>query len=113
MANEQNLRPQAHKLTLEEQIAGGKASGEARRQKATMLHTLEMLLDETNNKSGKTYRELSTLGLIKGAINGNAQNYRLMLELLGELKEIEENRQEKEITKVDELLNKITDEAYK
>ena len=36
-----------------------------------------------------------------------------MLEMLGELKEIEENRQEKEITKVEELLTKITDEAYK
>ena len=40
---------------------GGIASGIARRNKATMLSTLEKLLDETNNKSGKTYRELATL----------------------------------------------------
>lgn len=113
MAREDNLIPGGHKLTLDEQKAGGKASGEARRQKATMLQTLEMLLEETNNKSGKTYRELATLGLIKGAINGNANNYRTMLEVLGELKQIEDDRKEREITKVEELLNKITDEASK
>ena len=102
-----------HDLTAEDQRAGGIASGEARRRKATMLQTLEMLLESTNTKTGKTYRELATLGLINGAVKGNAQNYRTMLELLGELKDIEEDRKEKEITKVEELLAKITDEAYK
>ena len=86
MANIENLIPGQHKLTLEEQSAGGKASGEARREKATMKKTLEMLLDEKNNK-GKTYRDLTTLGLIKGAIDGKAENYKVMLALLGELEE--------------------------
>lgn len=63
---------------------GGIASGKARQEKATMKKTLEMLLNEKNNK-GKTYRELTTLGLIKGAINGNASNYRTIVEMLGEL----------------------------
>jgi hypothetical protein len=67
---------------------GGIRSGEVRREKATMKATLEMLLNETN-KNGKTYRELATLGLLKGAINGNAQNYRTILETLGELLETE------------------------
>ena len=84
VANEQNLRPGEYKLTLEEQKKGGIASGQARRKKATMKKTLEMLLDEKNNK-GKTYRELATLGLLKGAVNGNASNYRTILETLGEL----------------------------
>lgn len=65
---------------------GGIASGEARREKATMKKTLEMLLDEKNNK-GKTYRELATLGLIKGAIDGKADNYKTIVTLLGELQE--------------------------
>lgn len=65
---------------------GGIKSGEVRREKATMRKTLEMLLNEKNNK-GKTYRELSTLGLIKGAIDGKAENYKTMLALLGELEE--------------------------
>ena len=84
VANEQNLRPGEYKLTLEEQKKGGIASGQARREKATMRKTLEMLLDEKNSK-GKTYKELATLGLLKGAINGNSSNYRTILETLGEL----------------------------
>ena len=113
MANKNdNLIPEAHKLTLEEQSAGGIASGIARREKATMKATLEMLLNETN-KNGKTYKELATLGLIKGAINGNAQNYRTILETLGELKQIEEDTRQRELSKVEELLAKIQEEANK
>lgn len=84
MANIQNLRPGEYKLSQEEAKKGGINSGIARREKATMKATLEMLL-ETTNKSGKTYKELATLGLLKGAINGNASNYRTILETLGEL----------------------------
>ena len=65
---------------------GGIRSGEVRREKATMKKTLEMLLDEKNNK-GITYRELTTLGLIKGAAQGKADNYKTILQLLGELEE--------------------------
>ena len=89
MANkgQENLIP-LNKRTKEEQreIArqGGIASGKVRQEKAIMKATLEMLLEE-RNKSGKTYKELATLGLIKGAIKGNAQNYRTILEVLGEL----------------------------
>lgn len=85
----QNLILSGHKLTLEEQRAGGIASGKARREKKLMKKTLELLLDE-KSKGGKTYRELATLGLIKGAINGNAQNYKTILETLGELKVADE-----------------------
>lgn len=85
--NQENLIP-LNERTKEEQrqiaTMGGIASGKARQEKATMKKTLEMLLNEKNNK-GKTYRELSTLGLIKGAINGNASNYRTIVEVLGEL----------------------------
>lgn len=85
MANIENLRPSEYKLSQEEAKRGGIRSGEVRREKATMKKTLEMLLNETNKKSGKTYKELSTLGLIKGAVNGKAENYKLIIELLGEL----------------------------
>lgn len=83
MANEENLKPGEYKLTLEEQKKGGIASGKARKEKATMKKALEMLLDEKSNK-GLTYREMATLGLIKGAVKGNAQNYKLILDMLGE-----------------------------
>lgn len=82
MANKNdNLIPQAHKLTLEEQSAGGIASGIARREKATMLQTLEQCLNAKNNK-GQTYKELATLGLIKGAINGSSKNYEIIQQMM-------------------------------
>lgn len=93
MANQQNLVPNFERTPSERQeIArkGGIASGKARQEKATMKKALEMLLDEKNKKSGKTYRELATLGLIQGAIKGKSDNYRLILELMGELKQKEE-----------------------
>lgn len=68
---------------------GGIASGKARREKATMKKALEMLLDETNKK-GQSYRDLATLGLIKGAIDGKAENYKVIVQLLGELEETKE-----------------------
>ena len=63
---------------------GGIASGEAKRKKATMLAVLEKVLDEKNSK-GLTYREQVTLGLIKGAMKGNSQNYKAIIEMLGEV----------------------------
>ena len=86
MANEQNLKVPTSEEAREYGRRGGIASGEARREKATMKKTLEMLLNEKNNK-GKTYRELTTLGLIKGAVDGKAENYKTIVQLLGELQE--------------------------
>lgn len=104
MANKNdNLIPQAHELTVEEASRGGIRSGEVRREKATMKATLEMLLNE-KNKKGQTYRELTTLGLIKGAINGNAQNYRAILEVLGELEDKKERTPIEDLTPLAELL---------
>lgn len=113
MANEQNLISLATRSERErKEIArmGQKASTEAKREKATMKATLEMLLNETS-KNGKTYKELATLGLLKGAINGNAHNYRTIVEVLGELNQLQEDRQQQQLTKVEELLNKIEKEA--
>lgn len=90
MANNENLIPmneRSEKEVRELGRKGGIASGETRKEKATMKKTLEMLLDEKSNKLGKTYKELTTLGLIKGAVNGKAENYRLIIELLGELQD--------------------------
>ena len=113
MANEKNLQPSKYKLSQEEAKKGGIASGKARRKKATMKKTLERMLDETYKNSGLTYREMATLGLIKGAVKGNAQNYKTILETMGELKALEIDLRTKELTKVEELLNKIEDEAKK
>lgn len=89
MAKEDNLKPGEYKFTKEDHIKGGIKSGESKRRRKELKETLEMLLEETNEK-GRSYKELSTLGLIKGAIDGKAENYKLMLAMLGELEEKEE-----------------------
>lgn len=96
MAGLDNLIPMNERSKEEvREIArkGGINSGIARREKATMKKTLEMLLDTRPNieanKEGKTFRELATSGLILGACEGKAENYKVMLQLLGELQETE------------------------
>jgi hypothetical protein len=90
MANEQNLKPvRNEKEARELGRKGGIASGEARRQKATMRETLRMMLEDIpkddDNKLGLTNKQLATLGLIVGARQGNATNYKTILETIGEL----------------------------
>ena len=91
---EENLIPFTERTEEEQrEIArqGGIASGIARRQKATMLQTLEQCLNATN-KNGQTYKELATLGLIKGAVNGSGKNYEIIQQLM-ERKEKKEEEQ--------------------
>lgn len=86
---QENLIPMSQRSKDEvREIArrGGIASGETRREKATFKKQLEMLLEEKND-SGETFRELITLGQIKGAIDGKAENFKLILQVLGELQE--------------------------
>ena len=71
---------------IESARKAGIASGEARRKKATMLSVLENMLDEVpeceSNDKGLSNRELATLGLIKGAEQGNAKNYEIIQQLM-------------------------------
>lgn len=92
--NLENLKPCEHKFTREDCVAGGKASVEARRKKKTMLATLEKLLDEVpqsaKNPNNLSYREMATLGLIKGAVNGSSKNYEVINNLISEKEKQEE-----------------------
>lgn len=89
---QENLIPMSERSKDEvRQIAskGGVNSGIARRQKATMKETLKQMLEEVADIEGNdnklTYRQLATLGLIKGSIQGKADNYKTILEAIGEL----------------------------
>ena len=92
MAKEDIVKYQFNNRTAEEQheiaVAGGKASGEARRENATMKKRLQMLLNSTNGQ-GKQYAELIELGLIANAIDknkgGNPRAYELIARMLGEI----------------------------
>lgn len=104
MAGTDNLIPMSERTKDEvREIArkGGINSGIARREKATLRKTLEQLLDTVpkseSNPEGKTFRELTTEGLMIGAINGKAENYKIMAQMLGEMEE-EQNTETPSVT---------------
>lgn len=93
MAKEDNLIP-FNKRTEEEQrqiaIMGGKASGKTRQlKKSFKLALMELLEEEVKDKNGvptgKTYQDFINIGIVKGAMKGNAINYKTILETIGEL----------------------------
>ena len=111
MANEQNLINLAKRTQRERQeIArmGQKASVKVQNEKRTMRKTLEMMLEETSKK-GIPYKDLVTLGLITGAVKGNAQNYKTIVEMVGELQPSNEEKPMLKIEIIDNE-NKIKEE---
>lgn len=104
VAKEDIVKYQFNNRTPEEQheiaVSGGIASGEARREKATMKKRLEELLNSTNGK-GQLYGDLVHLGLIANAINknkgGNPEAYKTIAKLLGEMDNIDNVRETPDI----------------
>jgi hypothetical protein len=76
MANEQNLIPGGHKLTQEEQSKGGKASGEARRNKKLLRDCIDYLLEREDK---------ATIGVDGSPMSGAEQlAYNLFIKALTE-----------------------------
>lgn len=102
MANEQNLVPQAHKLTVEEQSKGGKKSGEVRRQRKTLAQIGDMIggLDIKSPKNRAILRDagitdedmINDVGMMfrlnLKAQTGDAKAIELLSKLRGQFKEI-------------------------
>ena len=63
MANEKNLIPQAHKLTVEEASKGGQNSGKSRREKKTIQKILADLLDSEIKDSPQFAKLASKMGV--------------------------------------------------
>lgn len=89
MPNEHNLIPQAHVLTVDEASKGGKASGQARRERKTMREALMLLLSEPlKGKDGqatdKTTQDAIIAGLVKRAIAGDTRAFGMIRDTIGE-----------------------------
>lgn len=92
MAKEDNLIP-FNKMSQckRSEIArkGAIASNKVQKEKKTFKMALKELLQEEVMKdgkpTGKTYQDLVNIGLVKGAMKGNAINYKTILETIGEL----------------------------
>ena len=96
MANIENLKPGEYKLSQEEAKKGGIASGETRRQKATFKNAVKWLAESnikiTSGTIADTFKnagidiskltptQLATIGLWIGAVNGNASNFKTLME---------------------------------
>lgn len=86
MANEENLVCLTTEKAREIGRKGGIASGIAKRERKTMKMVLMDMLEEVADKENNlTYKQLATIGLLKGAIQGNATNYKTILETTGEI----------------------------
>ena len=89
MANEQNLIPQAHKLTVEEQSAGGKKSAQMRKERKTLREGILVLLSEPlKDKSGKvtdtTTQDAIIAALVKKAASGDTRAFEMIRDTIGE-----------------------------
>jgi len=97
MAGTQNLIPQAHKLTVKEQSAGGKASGIARAKKRTLREIAEMVgtmelkdpkmlaaLHAAGFKDPITNDDAAFFGLCRKAQSGDPSAMKLLAEMRGQ-----------------------------
>ena len=89
MANEQNLvrGEEAHKLTAEEQSAGGKASAEARRRKRDLRLALEALLEkDIYSKEGELMSGAEAIALkqMEKALKGDTRAFETIRDTAGQ-----------------------------
>lgn len=85
---EDNLIPQAHKITVEEASRGGKRSAEVRREKRDLRKALEVLLDKeyTDKKSGnvQTGAELLAFKQFQKALEGDTKAFEVVRDTAGQ-----------------------------
>lgn len=91
MAGKDNLKPGAHRLTVEEQSAGGQKSAESRRRKSDMRKAVQTVLDGTyKDKNGDELTGVDVLAVTLFQIAADKKNkqsisaIRLILELTGQ-----------------------------
>lgn len=95
MANEKNLIPQAHKLTVEEQSKGGKKSVKSKKEKKYIKENLESLM-LINLKDIRLKNKMLDLGIVEDitiqnaiccavvqqALNGNLKAFQIIVDML-------------------------------
>lgn len=119
MANENNLIPQAHILTVEEQSAGGKKSAQARREKKTIQKILADLLggqikdnpqfaklaSKMGVESDKSVKDIFTMVCLLNSVkSGNLGDLERLSKLLGEDKQ---NENADVLSKLDKVIGEV------
>lgn len=118
--NEENLKPEAHKLTVEEQSKGGQASGKARRKKADMRDAVQAMLDGEYKSDGAkiTGAEAMAKKLFALALEKNGKQNIAAIKLIVELTSQSSNalidkKTKAEIKLLEAKLNALTGENEK
>ena len=119
MANEKNLIPQAHILTVEEASKGGQNSGKARREKKTIQKILADLLDseikdspqfaklasKMGVESDKSVKDIFTMVCLLNSVkSGNLGDLERLSKLLGEDKQ---NENADVLSKLDKVIGEV------
>lgn len=87
MPTSDNLIPEAHKLTVEEQSAGGKASAEARRRKRDLKKALESLLEKDfTDKNGNIISGAEAIAMkqFEKALKGDTRAFEIVRDTAGQ-----------------------------
>lgn len=124
MANEQNLIPQAHKLTVEEASKGGQKSAQVRREKKTVQKILNDFLSTAAKDNPQVAKLAAKMGLqgdesIKDLFtivctlntlkSGNLGDLEKLSKLLGEQTEIADTEAQKQAAFLDAVKKAVTD----
>ena len=119
MANEKNLIPQAHILTVEEASKGGKNSVKARRERKTIQKILTDLLDseikdnpqfaklasKMGVESDKSVKDIFTMVCLLNSVkSGNLGDLERLSKLLGEDKQ---NENADVLSKLDKVIGEV------
>lgn len=119
MANEKNLIPQAHILTVEEASKGGQNSVKARREKKTIQKILADLLDseikdspqfaklasKMGVESDKSVKDIFTMVCLLNSVkSGNLGDLERLSKLLGEDKQ---NENADVLSKLDKVIGEV------
>ena len=86
MAEERSKIPNEHKLTLDDQKAGGKASAESRKRKKLLRECIDELLAKEYTSEGKTLTgsEALAVTLMKKAMKGDVKAFEVLRDTAGE-----------------------------
>lgn len=86
MAEERSKIPNEHKLTHDDQKAGGKASAESRKRKKLLRECIDELLAKEYTSEGKTLTgsEALAVTLMKKAMKGDVKAFEVIRDTAGE-----------------------------
>ena len=86
--NEQNLRPGAHRLTVEEASKGGKRSGETRRKRKAFAEAFDTLLGRNfTDHNGNQLQGVEAIAakVFQQAMNGDLKAIQIIRDTVGEM----------------------------